>query len=144
MTSSIAAHAPAAGQRHTRSASSLLAAARWELSEARTADTPAARYAAAHLAGLRAAAAVLAARARPGEPLGRRRPRSVWELLPQMAPALTEWASFFAAGAGKRTAAEASLPRSVTVREADDLVRDAETFVALVEATLGLSGGLTR
>jgi hypothetical protein len=54
-----------------------------------------------------------------------------------VAPELTEWAQFFAAGAGKRAAAEAGLSRSVTGREADDLLRDVETFLALVETTLG-------
>ena len=94
------------------------------------------RYAAAHLAALRTAAAVLAVRARPAD---RRGPRNVWSLLPQVAPELAEWAAFFAAGAGKRAAAEAGLSRAVTAREADDLLRDAQTFLALVETTLGLA-----
>ena len=101
------------------------------------ARTPAERYAAAHLAALRAAAAVLACRARPAS--GRRGPRSVWVVLPEVAPELGEWAAFFAAGAGKRAAAEAGLPAAVSTREADDLLRDATAFLALVEATLGLS-----
>ncbi len=95
------------------------------------------RYATAHLAALRAAAAVLAARARPDD-ASRRRLHSVWALLPKVAPELTEWAAFFAAGARKRAAAEAGLARAVTVREADDLVRAAETFLGLVESVLGL------
>jgi hypothetical protein len=99
------------------------------------ATTAAERYAAAHLSALRAAAAVLADRARPG---ARRRPSSVWVLLPAVAPELGEWSAFFAAGATKRSAAEAGL-RVVTAREADDLVRDAATFLALVETTLGLA-----
>jgi hypothetical protein len=93
------------------------------------------RYATAHLAALRAAAAVLAARTRP-EP-GRRRPRSAWVLLEQVAPELGEWATFFAAGAAKRAAAEAGLSRAVTDREADDLVRDVAAFLAVVEQSLG-------
>ena len=88
------------------------------------------RYATAHLGALRAAAAVLAARTRP-EP-GRRRPRSAWVLLGQVAPELGEWATFFAAGAAKRAAAEAGLSRAVTEREADDLVRDVGGFLAVV------------
>ena len=114
----------------------LLAVARHGLAEAATARTAAERYAAAHLSALRAAAAVLAARARPAT--ARRGPRSVWVVLPQVAPELGEWAAFFAAGAGKRAAAEAGLPGAVTVREADDLLRDAASFLALVEATLGI------
>src|ERR687891_226921 len=60
------------------------------------------RYAAAHLAALRAGAAVLAARS------------------------------------AKRAAAQAGLPRAVTAREADDMLRDAESFLGLVCALLGL------
>jgi hypothetical protein len=117
----------------------LLALARRGLVEASSADHPAERYAAAHLAALRAAAAVLACRARPAS--GRRsRPTSAWVLLTAVAPELGEWAAFFAAGARKRAAAEAGLPAAVTPREADDLVRDAETFLAVVETTLGLDG----
>jgi hypothetical protein len=93
------------------------------------------RYATAHLAALRAAAAVLAARTRP-EP-GHRRPRSAWVLLEQVAPELGEWATFFAAGAAKRAAAEAGLSRAVTEREADDLVRDVSAFLVVVEQSLG-------
>jgi hypothetical protein len=114
----------------------LLAVARHGLAEAATARTAAERYTAAHLSALRAAAAVLAARARPAT--ARRGPRSVWVVLPQVAPELGEWAAFFAAGAGKRAAAEAGLPGAATVREADDLLRDAASFLALVEATLGI------
>ncbi len=93
------------------------------------------RYVEAHLASLRAASAVLAARARPARV--RRGPSSVWELLPEVAPELGEWAGFFAAGASKRAAAEAGLP-VVSTREADDLLRDSTSFLALVETTLGL------
>ena len=92
------------------------------------------RYATAHLAALRAAAAVLAARTQP-EP-GRRRPRSAWVLISEVAPELGEWAAFFAAGAAKRAAAEAGLSSAVTEREADDLVRDVRTFLHVVESTI--------
>lgn len=121
------------------SALALLDAAKQELAVASAATTPNARYAAAHLAALRGAAAVLAARARLDT--SRKRPRSAWALLPEVAPAMTEWAMFFGAGARKRAAAEAGLPRAVTAREADDLLRDAEAFVALIEETLGQNRG---
>ena len=52
-------------------------------------------------------------------------------VLPQIAPQLGEWAAFFAAGARKRAAAEAGLD-IVSHREADDLVRDADTFLVRV------------
>ncbi|MHB1164652.1 MAG: SAV_6107 family HEPN domain-containing protein [Candidatus Nanopelagicales bacterium] len=120
----------------SRPADELVASARRSLTEASIATTPAERYAAAHLAALRAAAAVLAARSRPTP--RRARVRSVWTLLPQVAPELAEWSGFFAAGAGKRAAAEAGLA-CVSLREADDLVREADAFVARVAQALGLA-----
>ena len=114
-----------------------LARAAESLSEAMAAvDTPT-RYACAHVAALRAAAALLAARARPA-PTRRRRQKNAWVLLAEVAPELAEWATFFAAGAGKRAAAEAGSTRAVTEREADDLVRDADRFLAVIEQSLGL------
>jgi hypothetical protein len=131
----------------TLPAGTLLALARRGLVEAVTTERPGERYATAHLAALRAAAAVLSCRARPaGTPGGsaagsrRSRPTSAWVLLTNVAPELGEWAAFFAAGAGKRAAAEAGLPTAVTPREADDLVRDADTFLSVVETTLGVDG----
>jgi hypothetical protein len=116
----------------------LLESARHGLASAIDETSAGGRYVAAHLAALRAAAAVVAARPTPGTGARRKAPRSVWELLPRVEPALAEWAAFFAAGAGKRAAAEAGLPRAVSVREADDLLRDAETFLSLAEEALGL------
>jgi hypothetical protein len=97
------------------------------------------RYALAHVAALRATAALLAARAQP-MPVQKRRQKNAWVLLTEVAPEFTEWANFFAAGATKRAAAEAGSRRAVTEREADDLVRDADRFLALVETSLGLTG----
>ena len=118
-------------------AAQLLDQAHRALAEALAATDARQRYATAHLGALRAAAAVLAARTRP-EP-ARRRPRSAWVLLGSVAPELGEWATFFAAGAAKRAAAEAGLSRAVTEREADDLVREADRFLAVVERSLGLA-----
>lgn len=115
----------------------LLDLAHCGLAAAAATTVPAERYAAAHLAALRSAPAVLAVRTRPVEV--RRRPRSAWVLLSQVAPELTEWAAFFAAGAGKRAAAEAGIRAAVSAREADDLLRDTETFIAVIETTLGVS-----
>src|SRR5512144_1201783 len=116
----------------------LLDAARGELVAAAASPSTAQRYAAAHLAALRAAAAGLAARAHPAQPVRRGAPRSVWALLAAVAPELSEWAAFFAAGARKRAAAEAGLAHVVTVRDADALLRDAQVFLGLVAGTLGL------
>ncbi|MDX6224794.1 MAG: hypothetical protein QOE64_1170 [Frankiales bacterium] len=112
----------------------LLGQARHALLEAMSTPDPLQRYATAHLAALRATAALLAVRTRPVRRKGG--PRNAWDLLAQIAPELREWAAYFSAGAGKRAAAEAGLRSAVTAREADDLVRDAELFVAAIAATL--------
>jgi len=122
-----------------RSPAELLVLARDGLAEAARTRPDGLRFATAHLAALRAAAAVLAARAKPAPGSRRGRITSVWSLLVLVAPEFGEWATFFAAGAAKRAAAEAGIPRVVTAREADDLLRAAEQFVALVEVALGLS-----
>ncbi len=106
------------------------------LRDAITARDVPTRYACAHVAALCAAAALLAARARPA-PRARRQ-KNAWVLLAEVAPELAEWATFFAAGAAKRAAAEAGSNRAVSEREADDLVRDADRFLAVIEQALGL------
>ena len=119
----------------------LLGQARHGLLEAAALSRAAERYATAHLAALRTAAAVLAARTHPDSARSSRRrsgPRNAWELLARAAPELAEWAAFFAAGAGKRAAAEAGAAGAVSDREADDLLRDVETFLALAATTLGV------
>jgi hypothetical protein len=102
------------------------------LREAITSTGAPERYAHAHVSALRATAALLAARAQP-MPSRRTRQKNAWVLLAEVAPELGEWAAFFAAGAG------AGSRRAVTEREADDLVRDADRFLALVETSLGLT-----
>lgn len=115
---------------------SYLLRAAGSLSEAIAAPDAPSRYALAHVAALRATAALLAARSRP---VARRRPqRNAWVLLAEAAPELGEWATFFAGGAAKRAAAEAGSQRAVTAREADDLVHAVDRFLATIEATLGL------
>ena len=116
---------------------SYLSRAAESLSEAMTTTEVTTRYACAHVAALRAAAALLAARARPATSR-RRTQKNAWVLLAEVAPELGEWAAFFAAGAAKRAAAEAGSSRAVTEREADDLVRDADRFLGVVEQALGL------
>jgi len=110
------------------------------LRDAITTPDIASRYAFAHVAALRATAALLAARAIPSLQPRSRRQKNAWALLAEVAPELSEWASFFAAGASKRAAAEAGESGAVTEREADDLVRDADRFLAVVEQCLGLVG----
>ncbi len=86
------------------------------------------RYLQAQLGALRAAAAVVAARATPDGHCG---PRSLWELLPTVAPELAEWAEFFELVAARRGHAHSA-------READDLIRQSEAFLDLVCRSLGL------
>ena len=86
-----------------------LARAAESLREAITTSEVPLRYAHAHVAALRATAALLAARATPVTGQSRRRSaqRNAWVLLAEVAPELAEWASFFSAGAAKRAAAGA-------------------------------------
>jgi hypothetical protein len=114
----------------------LLAHAHSCLLEASFADRPADRYAAAHLAALRTAAAVLAARTVDDQI--RRGPRNAWVLLARVAPELGEWATFFAAASRRRLAAQSGHPGAISAREADDLLRDAETFLGVATRLLGL------
>ncbi|MFF2728609.1 SAV_6107 family HEPN domain-containing protein [Streptomyces sp. NPDC058008] len=117
----------------------LLAQAHAGLAEAAVLDVPNERYATAHLAALRTAAAVLAARGRPEPGRRRREPiRSAWEVLPDIAPELTEWSALFASGARRRARAEAGIPGAASSRDADDLLRDAEMFLRLAERLLVL------
>ena len=115
----------------------LLTQAHVGLEEAAALQAPHERYATAHLAALRTAAAVLAVRARP-EDTGRRRRRirSVWEVLPETAPELAEWSALFAAGAERRARAEAGIAGAATQRDADDLIRAVSMFLRLVERML--------
>jgi hypothetical protein len=113
--------------------------ARAALAEATETTDHLIRYSSAHVAALRVAAAVLAVRARPVSGSRRKVQRNAWVLLAQVAPEFGEWATFFAAGAAQRAAAEAGLERAVSTREADDLIRAVDTFYTQVEASLRLS-----
>lgn len=113
----------------------LLERARAGLLQACSARSAGERFVAAHLAALRVAAAVLAVRGRPAVRGG---PRSVWEVLPRVAPELSEWAAFFAATASRRAAVEAGRGEVISTRNADDLLREAASFHDVVESLLGL------
>lgn len=112
----------------------LLDRAQATLLSACRAGSAADRYVAAHLGALRCAAALVAARpsAIPrGAPV-----RPVWTHLARLAPELTEWADYFALAGTRRAQVEGGA--TPTRREADDLLRAAETFAALVQGALGL------
>ncbi len=114
------------------------------LRASRAGDVPE-RHVHAQLAALRAAAALVAARRPDAGPVdassrhGAGSP-TLWELLPDLAPELAEWAGFFAHSSTRRWAVDgAGDPAAlVSAREADDLLRQAETFVGLVHDLLGL------
>ena len=116
--------------RYSPGACALLEQARQGLLDAEYATHPVERYAQAHLAALRAAAAVLAARTQPRR---RARPTSAWTLLATVAPELAEWSTFFAAASATRAAAEAGVRRLVTNRDADDMVRQTGQFLILAQ-----------
>jgi hypothetical protein len=118
----------------SRSALALLRQAAECVADGYRSPEPLLRYPAAYLAALRAGAAVLAVRAVPQQRRGR--PRSVWEVLAEVAPELGEWAAFFASCSDTRAAAEAGISRLVGRREADDLLRQAEQFVGIVRGLL--------
>jgi hypothetical protein len=118
------------------SALSLLSQARGVLDDAAATADPGERFRLAHLSALRTAAAVSAQRGRPAAT--RRRLMSVWVLLERVAPEHADWAAYFAAGAPVRAAVEAGAISAVSPRSADDQVRAAAEFLALVEGSLGL------
>ena len=91
------------------------------------------RFVHAHLAGLRAAAAVLAVR---GRPAGRRAPRTVWELVAAVAPEVGAWTVYFAGGADQRRAVEAGRADAVDAARAEEVLCAAEDFLDEVRALL--------
>ncbi len=118
--------------------------ARSSLAEAELAQRPSDRYLAAHLAALRVVAIVLRHRAPHGLSRIDGRPRNAWRMLAEVAPELAEWAAFFAATEAKRDAIRDGAISIVSVREADDLVRDARAFLRLVERAVGFSAARQR
>lgn len=106
--------------------------ARATLVAAELTDRPTERYLMAHQAVGQVAAIVLRIRGS-----GVRPPRrNVWELIAQVAPELAEWAGYFHALQGKRSAVQGGVTSVITAREADDLVRDGYAFAALIEQRL--------
>jgi hypothetical protein len=110
--------------------------ARAALVEAELAEAASDRYLLAHLAALRVAAVVLAARAHPSTGS---RMRNAWQLVGEVAPEFAEWAGYFAATQGKRQAVAAGAVALVSSREADDLLRDAQAFHDAVARRLARS-----
>jgi hypothetical protein len=59
-------------------------------------------------------------------------------LLDQLAPELTEWSAYFADSAIRRAAIEAGSVTAVSERDADDLLRAAGEFIAIVDRMVGV------
>jgi hypothetical protein len=113
-----------------------LTQARSALAAAAAAETSGERFCLAHLAALRTAAAIFAERGRPAAT--RRKLISAWVLVETVAPEFADWAAYFAAAAPARAAVEAGAMSAVSARDADDQLRAAEEFLALVGSSLGL------
>jgi hypothetical protein len=126
----------------------LLEQSRQCLAQAYAAELAAVRLVTSQDAAMRAAAALVAGR-------GTRGPQDLWPLLAAQSPELAEWAEVFALAAVRRQQLETLCPEllsadrrahqrcpvRVPVREADDLLRAAETFVELVAVTLVMPRG---
>lgn len=106
-----------------------LSAASHALAEARTERYPSQRYVGAHLAAIRAAAAVVESRQPFPKPKRPEPIRPVWELLAERAPEMAEWAAQYAKSAVKRAQIEMGDTMAVTQREADVLVASTDAFI---------------
>ena len=93
--------------------------------EAEYADLPTERYLAAYRSAEQVAIAAISA-----APVGTRPRQDVWSLLYRVAPEFGEWAGFFAAVAPKARAVQAGAKALVTERDAADLVRDSQQYLA--------------
>lgn len=89
----------------------------------------------AHLAALRAGAALVHVRGRPG---GRPAPRTVWDMVAVVAPNLAGWSAFFADNAAVRAAVEAGRGHSVDRGRAERALAAAEDFQDAVRGELGI------
>lgn len=100
--------------------------------EAEHADLPTERYLAAYRSAEQVAIAAISA-----APVGTRPRQDVWSLLYRVAPEFGEWAGFFAAVAPKARAVQAGARALVTERDAADLVRDSQQYLAETARWLG-------
>ena len=108
-----------------------------ELVAATFSAEPAERFVHAHLAALRAGAALVEAHAAVlgGRAVHRGRPRPVWELVASLEPGLVAWTTHFAAAAPLRAAVETGRGE-VSDERADRALASAEEFQDEVRAVL--------
>lgn len=109
----------------------LLDLAHTDIARAHRIASPSQRFPLAWRGAMRAAAAVLAVRARPSGMCA----RDVWSVLECAAPEWREWAYYFSAVTRSRIRRSAGVA-AVSPREADDLLRNAEDFLGRVETSL--------
>ena len=118
------------------SALELLTRSDAELVAAQLSTAPEEQFLHAHLAALRAGAALLQVTGRPAR---RPVPRTVWDMVAAVAPELGEWTSFFADGAATRSAVEAGRGGVDAIR-AERTLGAAEDFQDAVRAALDPDG----
>lgn len=107
------------------------------LVQAELTETPVERWLTAYAAVLRVAAMVLKVSGAAYAVKGR---VNAWQLLGRVAPGLAEWARYFYALQAKREVVVAGAAALVSVREADDLVRDVGLFCDTVQRRVATSG----
>ena len=122
----------AAGPQSTRAAE-LLRRADAELVAARLSSEAWELFSHAHLAALRAGAAVVAARSTGP---GRKALRTVWELLDAVAPDLAAWSAYFADAAPLRSAVDAGRFEELSPGRAEQALFWAEDFVDAAHAAV--------
>ena len=117
---------------------SALARSDAELVAAQLAGSPDEQFLHAHLAALRAGAAVLEV---TGRPVRRPQPRTVWEMVSLVEPSLAERCAFFAAGAALRAAVESGRGEVEPAR-AEITLAAAEDFADAVRAVIDPAAGV--
>jgi len=118
----------------------LLGRADAELLAAQFSSEPWEMFSHAHLAALRAGAALVAAR---GRPAGRGAPRTVWGMLDAVAPELHTLSALFAQSASLRAAVDAGRFELVTPARAERALCAAEDLVDAVRGMLAADAGAT-
>lgn len=107
----------------------LLARAHAELDGAQSAPEPREQFLHAHMAALRAAAAVVSVVPRDRAPRRRGTPRSVWVQLEEAGPQWQEWARYYTASAHTRAALESGQLREIESAQAQEAIDTAGRFI---------------
>jgi hypothetical protein len=95
-------------------------------------------YSLAFLAAMNAIGALLASR--QDRLAGLRRPDSVWDLVPIVAPELAAEASYFRERMRTCSLADANQPNAVTRDEAEEMLSQASLFITAIEKILADGG----